>query len=104
MSKLDKRVEPSETSALPGGVTQSKASDVSHRRTKPRQWTGTLLRNEQWYLYSWGPRGNLPAAMSRKGERCRLLARGRMNSGLVAFEDGFEAVVSMNALRKLGGS
>jgi hypothetical protein len=38
--------------------------------------------------------------MSRKGKRCRLLARGAMNSALVEFEDGYLAVVSRNALRR----
>ena len=51
------------------------------------------------YVYSWGPRGNMAGAMSRKGQRCRILARGSMNSALVEFEDGYWAVVSRNALR-----
>jgi hypothetical protein len=53
-----------------------------------------------FFIYSWGPRGNMPGAMSRKGQRCRLLARGSMNSALIEFEDGFRAVVSRNALRR----
>jgi hypothetical protein len=53
-----------------------------------------------WYVYSWGPRGNLPGAMDRKGQRCRVLARSAMNSALVEFEDGYQAVVSRNALRR----
>jgi hypothetical protein len=54
------------------------------------------------YIYVWGPRGNMPGAMSRKGERCRVLARGLMNSALVEFEsDGYLAVVSRNALRRV---
>ena len=52
------------------------------------------------YRYVWGPRGNLPGALSRKGQRCRLLVRGGMNSALIEFEDGSQAVVSRNALRK----
>jgi len=52
------------------------------------------------YLYSWGPRGNLPGALSRKGQHCALLARGSMNSALVQFPDGTLAVVSRNALRR----
>jgi hypothetical protein len=52
------------------------------------------------FVYSWGPRGNLPGAMSRKGQHCRLLARGTMNSALVEFEDGYQAVISRNALRR----
>lgn len=43
----------------------------------------------------------MPGAMSRKGQRCKLLVRGGMNSALVEFEDGYLAVVSRNALRKL---
>lgn len=35
------------------------------------------------------------------GRRCRLLARGGMNSALVEFEDGTRHVVSRNALRKV---
>jgi hypothetical protein len=57
--------------------------------------------DEYPYVYAWGPRGGLPGAMSRKGERCRLLTRGAMNSALVEFQDGHRAVVSRNALRKV---
>jgi hypothetical protein len=35
------------------------------------------------------------------GRRCRLIARGTMNSRLVEFEDGTRHVVSGNALRKV---
>ncbi len=35
-----------------------------------------------------------------KGRRCRVLARGKLNSALVEFEGGEKAVVSRNALRK----
>ena len=35
-----------------------------------------------------------------KGERCRLLARGKFNSCLLEFEDGFKVITSRNALRK----
>jgi hypothetical protein len=56
----------------------------------------------QLYTYAWGPR--MPGAMSRKGETCEILVRGkRMNSALVRFADGFLAVVSRNALRKKKG-
>jgi hypothetical protein len=54
----------------------------------------------QYYRYAWGPRGNMPGAMSRKGQICRMLVRGAMNSALIEFEDGYLAVVSRNALRK----
>lgn len=56
------------------------------------------------YIYSWGPRFRVRGmlVLDRKGQRCRLLIRGkRMNSCLVEFEDGYQAVVSRNALRRI---
>lgn len=58
------------------------------------------------YVYAWGPRmRGFDAAHDRKwnerkGSRCKLIARGSMNSALVEFADGERAVVSRNALRK----
>lgn len=49
------------------------------------------------YPYLWHWRLRLP---DRKGQRCRVVCRGTMNSALVEFADGFRAVVSRNALRK----
>lgn len=37
---------------------------------------------------------------SRKGQLCRVLVRGKMNSALIEFKDGYRAIVSRNALRK----
>ena len=37
----------------------------------------------------------------RKGQRCRVLARGRMNSIKVQFEDGFIVITSRYAVRKV---
>lgn len=45
------------------------------------------------YRYHWN-------RMGRKGTLCRVLVRGKMNSCLVEFEDGYLAVTSRNALRK----
>ena len=53
------------------------------------------------YRYIWGPRGNLPGAPNWKGQLCRLLVRGGMNSALVESESGVLAVISRNALRKV---
>lgn len=59
------------------------------------------------YIYAWGPRiKNWPTSSSlkqldRKGQPCKLLARGAMNSALVRFADGLEAVISRNALRRI---
>lgn len=38
--------------------------------------------------------------MNRKGQLCRVLVRGKMNSALIEFEDGFKVVTSRNGLRK----
>jgi hypothetical protein len=40
----------------------------------------------------------------RVGTRCRVIARGRLNSAAIEFQaDGLRAVVSRNALRKATG-
>lgn len=49
-----------------------------------------------WY---WWP--NRSSTLARKGQKCRVLARGRMDSQLVEFEDGFKAIVSRFATRKI---
>ena len=54
------------------------------------------------YRYCWGPRfivSGLPV-LDRKGQLCRVIARGAMNSALVEFQDGVRHVISRNALRK----
>lgn len=54
------------------------------------------------YRYAWGPRGAGDwRGFDRKGQLCNVIARGQMNSALVEFEDGFRAVVSRNALRRV---
>lgn len=49
------------------------------------------------YPYVWFWRSRLPG---RKGQACRVLARGRMNSILVEFVDGFKVLTSRYAVRK----
>ena len=47
------------------------------------------------YIWFWKKKlGN------RKGHPCRVLARGRMNSILVEFEDGYKVITSRYAVRK----
>lgn len=55
------------------------------------------------FPYVWRVRTRLP---ERFGQRCAVLVRGRMNSALVAFPDGFRVVTSRNYMRKAraGGS
>lgn len=45
----------------------------------------------------WFWRTNLP---ERKGHACRVLARGKMNSICVEFEDGVRHIVSRYAVRR----
>lgn len=46
------------------------------------------------YLYRWDRQG-------RKGQRCRVTARGKFNSIRVEFEDGYIMITSGNAIRKV---
>lgn len=45
----------------------------------------------------WHWRARLP---DRKGQACRVLARGRMNSVLVEFADGYKVVTCRYAVRR----
>lgn len=47
----------------------------------------------QRYVYRWDRHG-------RKGQLCLVLARGKMNSCLVKFDDGYTMVTSRNAIKK----
>lgn len=50
--------------------------------------------------FVWWWRSRLP---ERKGQRCRVIARGRLNSVLVEFEDGTRVVTSRYAVRAAPG-
>ena len=50
------------------------------------------------YPYVWFWRKRLP---ERKGQRCRVLVRGKKNSIAVEFEDGYRVVTSRFAVRKV---
>lgn len=57
------------------------------------------------YTWAWHPkpgwdRGTPPRTLDRKGQRCRVLARGRMNSALLEFEDGHRVVTSRSGVRR----
>lgn len=45
------------------------------------------------YVYRWDRQG-------RKGQRCRVTARGTLNSIRVEFADGFVMITSGNAIRR----
>jgi len=55
-----------------------------------------VIRPEFPYVWAWGVRPQ----PSRKGQRCRVVVRGTMNSALVEFEDGWRVVTSRNGLRR----
>lgn len=57
---------------------------------------GRVLVAVSW-IYVWRIRTRLP---ERKGERCRMIARGKLNSCLVEFPDGTRVVTSRWSLRK----
>lgn len=49
------------------------------------------------YVYAWR---NNEKRQTLYGRRCRVLARGSMNSIMIAFEDGQVEITSRNAIRK----
>jgi hypothetical protein len=49
------------------------------------------------FTHIWFWKCRLPG---RKGQPCNVIARGKMNSILVEFEDGFRVVTSRYAVRK----
>jgi len=53
---------------------------------------------DQLYEYRWG---NTRFRKTLKGRKCRVIARGDMNSCGVEFENGERHCVSRNALRKV---
>ena len=50
------------------------------------------------FQYRWWWKSKL---RERRGQRCRVLARGKMNSVLVEFDDGFRVVTGRYAIRKV---
>lgn len=52
------------------------------------------------HIWFWKPQPWPWRTVDRKGQRCRVLARGGMNSCMVEFEDGYRVVTSRNAVRK----
>lgn len=78
--------------------------------TDAYDYIGGLVDVDFPYFWAWGQKpgwdkGTPPRMFdrSRKGERCRVVARGRMNSALVQFPDGYAVVTSRNGLRRDDG-
>lgn len=58
----------------------------------------TLYQESREYVYFWG---NNPVRKRYKGQRCRLIASGRMGSVLVEFRDSHRMITSRRAIRKV---
>lgn len=54
---------------------------------------GPAVFDRRWRVHT-----RLP---QRFGQRCRVLARGKLNSALVEFDDGTRVVTSRNYLRRI---
>lgn len=56
------------------------------------------MSGEFTHIYAWG---NNSVRKLWKGKKCRIIARGTMNTCRVLFEDGGELITSIRALRKI---
>jgi hypothetical protein len=65
---------------------------------QPRLFTDKMLGNEQKYIYGWK---NNSKRQTLYGRICRVIARMKMNSAWVEFENGQQECISRNALRKV---
>lgn len=64
-----------------------------HARAAMRTPSTAGALRDTLYVFRWN-------RLDRKGQTCRVMARGAMNSCLVEFEDGWRMVTSRNALRR----
>ncbi|MEY4939619.1 MAG: hypothetical protein RIQ93_1354 [Verrucomicrobiota bacterium] len=93
--------DPSETALnWPPEADAARGSDAVRRsvaaeRCRSGAVTGRMLPPG---TYIWRLKTRLP---DRKGQWCRVLARGRLNSCLVEFNDGVRVVTSRWAVRKV---
>ena len=70
------------------------------RSPKPRRRKPLQLDLLAPFDHVWNWRKNAMRTVDRKGELCRVLARGARNSVLVEFEDGFKVITSRYAVRR----
>ena len=84
----------------PRGSQSGEVPWVRRRASKERTGAGVATRVDApargVFSHIWFWRSRLPG---RKGAPCRVLARGRLNSILVEFEDGERVVTSRYAVR-----
>ncbi len=62
-------------------------------------YCGDCRQTYRAYPYVWRVKTRHP---DRKGERCNVLIRGKLNNCLVEFTDGLKIVTSRNYVRKAG--
>lgn len=62
------------------------------------RWMDGILDEENQMTHTWFWKTRLP---ERKGQLCKVLAHGKMNSVLVQFEDGYKVITSRYAVRKI---
>ena len=53
------------------------------------------------YNYYWFWKAKLP---ERNKEKCRVMSRGKMNSILIEFQDGYKVITSRYAVRLISGN
>lgn len=53
------------------------------------------------HVWWWKPKPPPGRTVDRKGQRCRVVARGNMQSVLVEFEDGYRVITSRYAVRRI---
>jgi hypothetical protein len=81
------------------GGEKHPADTVSSAGRRDSEERGPPAPSAAEFDHVWFWRSRLP---SRKGERCRVLARGGKNSILVEFTDGYKVITSRYAVRKRG--
>jgi hypothetical protein len=99
MAKKMKPIRPAPRRKTMGGWSRRKGP---YRGKSPIRWGAMRYRSRLRpmsetvdfpYVYFWHRQG-------RKGQFCRVTARGKMNSCCVEFEDGYKMITSRNAIRR----
>lgn len=56
---------------------------------------------DNFFDHEWWWKANAMREVDRKGQICRVVARGARNSVLVEFPDGFRVITSRYAVRRI---
>lgn len=74
-------------------LLQTSTAIRAHARAVARTISANGQPQDTLYVFRWN-------RFDRKGQTCRVIARGTMNSCLLQFDDGFRIVTSRNALMR----